>query len=1015
MDDEVTRLARSCPQCRKALAADAPEGLCAACLLTAGTETLTRSTIDDAVTVSSMSGVGPATDADDAHTIAGQQWGSYRIGRLLGRGGMGEVYEAEQTQTGRRLALKVLRSRLRNAEDRARFLREGQLAASVSHPHTVYIFGSEEIDGVPVISMELLPGGTLKDKVAAQGPLPPAEAVAAVLDIVGGLDAAQSAGILHRDIKPSNCFIDAEGAVKVGDFGLSISTLARDVRQDLLTEGFQGTPQFAPPEQLRGEPLDVRADIYAVGATLYYLLTGRPPFDAPDLRTLVARVTGEAPVSPRTLGREVPSGLAGVVLRCLSKSPAGRPSSYAALADALRPYARADEVPAPPGLRVMAGVVDWFIVSMPATVWRAATTDLTVASAPTPPEAGLGSWAWLASLVYFLVFEMWSNATPGKRLFGLRVSKHGPRPARQIAVRTAVFHLPNLLFTLGTLAIGPLPALGTRRLSGNVVLDGADMTALMGLALVLMMIALLFVTARGRNGWAGLHERASGTRVVARVPARRHERAPLAPVPGPSGSRDRDGARLGPFVVPGHLAHRVREATLPGFDPLLRREVWIHVVPPGTPPIDSVRRDVSRVSRLHWLTGRRSPTENWDAFEAPDGAPLPTGDRAPTGWPALKSRLLDLANELVAGEQDGSTASLGLDRVWIRRDGRLVLLDFAPPSRPPGDQPWLAPAALLTAVATHGARGTSPSAFPLTARALIDAWTLRAPATLAEARAALMATLSSPDRVSRRRRALPIALAAVPTIFLGLFTTAVTLPTMYRFFGPETTEMLELLEWVYQSDSGRGGPWADAAKREAAATYLAGRHRSLMLDESFWGSPLMRQLAERLQPVAARVAGEHAAPSDGDLARAAVILRPDLTRRAAQRPGGFVEMGGVILTALTALSLLLTMACGLASAGIVRGGILTRLLGLAVVDRSGREIGRWRSLARAMAAWSPAIVWLAYLAASPRVQGFVPVPASPLVGTTTTLVLLGAGAIWTIARPVRGPHDRLVGTWVVPR
>src|SRR6185503_20658985 len=172
---------------------------------------------------------------------------------------------------------------------------------------------------------------------AASGPMPPEEAVAAVMDIIGGLDAAQAAGVLHRDIKPSNCFIDGDGAVKVGDFGLSISTLARDVHQELETGAFQGTPQFAPPEQLRGEPLDIRADIYAVGATLYYLLTGRPPFDAPDLRELFARVTSQAPVSPRVLRRGIPRGLAAVVLRCLAKAPAGRPQSYAELADLLRP------------------------------------------------------------------------------------------------------------------------------------------------------------------------------------------------------------------------------------------------------------------------------------------------------------------------------------------------------------------------------------------------------------------------------------------------------------------------------------------------------------------------------------------------------------------------------------------------------------------------------------------------------------------------------------------------------
>ena len=192
----------------------------------------------------------------------------------------------------------------------------------------------------------------------------PSTAVSAVLDIIGGLDAAQAAGILHRDIKPSNCFVDADGAVKVGDFGLSISTLTRDVRHELATAAFEGTPQFAAPEQLRGEPLDVRADIYAVGATLYYLLTGRPPLDAPDFRELVSKVASEKPPSPRVLRRDIPRGLAAVVLRCLAKAPAGRPQSYAELADLLRPYVSAHEVPAPLGTRLIAWIADSAIVSV---------------------------------------------------------------------------------------------------------------------------------------------------------------------------------------------------------------------------------------------------------------------------------------------------------------------------------------------------------------------------------------------------------------------------------------------------------------------------------------------------------------------------------------------------------------------------------------------------------------------------------------------------------------------------
>src|SRR5215475_15514719 len=236
MDEETRRATGTCPNCGRTLPPDAAEGLCAACLLKAGTEPLTA---DGAPTTKSRT--RGASDGDRLQP--GEVWGPYRIGRLIGRGGMGEVYEAEHLESGRRIALKVLRSRLEDRDERARFLREGQLAASVSHPHTVYIFGSEEIAGTPVITMELLPGGTLKDRVRAEGPLPIPEAVSAILDVIGGLDAAQSAGILHRDIKPSNCFVDQDGAVKVGDFGLSISTLARE---SLLPASgrFEGTPQF---------------------------------------------------------------------------------------------------------------------------------------------------------------------------------------------------------------------------------------------------------------------------------------------------------------------------------------------------------------------------------------------------------------------------------------------------------------------------------------------------------------------------------------------------------------------------------------------------------------------------------------------------------------------------------------------------------------------------------------------------------------------------------------------------
>ena len=484
MSETVTGLSRRCPRCGRQLPPDAPEGLCASCLLTAGAETLTGSS--DATSTGVASTGDHPSRPGAPRLVDGQLWGPYRVIRLLGRGGMGEVYEAEQLETGRRLALKVLRDTLRGDEDRARFLREGQLAASISHAHTVYIFGSEEVGGAPAITMELLSGGTLKDRVSAEGPMPPSAAVSAVLDIIGGLDAAQAAGILHRDIKPSNCFVDADGAVKVGDFGLSISTLTRDVRHELATAGFEGTPQFAAPEQLRGEALDVRADIYAVGATLYYLLTGRPPLEAPDLRDLVSKVASEKPLSPRVLRHDIPRGLAAVVLRCVAKTPAGRPQSYAELADLLRPYRSANEGPSPLGVRFVAWIADSVIVSI--TIWlliiSAWTVGVTLGSGTILLR--LSEWSWLVSLIYYLVLEGGWGASLGKRLMGLRVTSQTPSESNarwwlRVGLRTAVFHVPTLFF------------MGAWNVQPHVLLS-------------LLLTILLFSTARRGNGWTGVHE-----------------------------------------------------------------------------------------------------------------------------------------------------------------------------------------------------------------------------------------------------------------------------------------------------------------------------------------------------------------------------------------------------------------------------------------------------------------------------------------------------------------------------
>src|SRR5678816_280601 len=279
----------NCLECGAEIPAEA-KGLCPKCLLKLGLASQLGSTSLPA----SPGNSGPPP-------VMPFEFGSYRIERLLGEGGMGAVYAAEDLASGRRVAVKVLGHSLDSPDTRKRFLREGRLAASINHPNSVYVYGTEEIDETPVITMELIPGGTLQERVKEGGPLPVGEAVDAILQVIAGLETAHAVGILHRDIKPANCFIEPSGTVKVGDFGLSISTLSRGDSALTLAGSILGTPEFSSPEQLRGEELNVRSDIYSVGMTLYYLLTGTTAFRADNVVQLLTTVLEKAPRPPSEL------------------------------------------------------------------------------------------------------------------------------------------------------------------------------------------------------------------------------------------------------------------------------------------------------------------------------------------------------------------------------------------------------------------------------------------------------------------------------------------------------------------------------------------------------------------------------------------------------------------------------------------------------------------------------------------------------------------------------------------
>jgi eukaryotic-like serine/threonine-protein kinase len=247
--------------------------------------------------------------------------GRYRIIRRIGSGGMADVYEAEDTQLGRRIALKLLYSRFaEDAEFVERFRREASSAAGLNHPNVVQVFDRGQWDGTYYIAMELLEGRNLKQIVREHGALEPALAVDIVLQILKAERFAHRRGVVHRDIKPHNVIVDDEGRAKVTDFGI-----ARAGASDMTETGsIMGTAQYLSPEQAQGHPVDARSDLYATGIVLYELLAGTLPFDAESPVTIALKQVSEDPLPPRQRNPAVPPALDAVVLRALQEDPADR-------------------------------------------------------------------------------------------------------------------------------------------------------------------------------------------------------------------------------------------------------------------------------------------------------------------------------------------------------------------------------------------------------------------------------------------------------------------------------------------------------------------------------------------------------------------------------------------------------------------------------------------------------------------------------------------------------------------
>jgi eukaryotic-like serine/threonine-protein kinase len=277
--------------------------------------------------------------------------GRYELVRPLGHGAMATVDLAHDVELDRPVALKRLAENLARDEDlRRRFLREARLAARLAHPNVVRVFDVGEDEGRPFIAMEYVEGETLADLSARRGPLPAAETATLGMQACAGLAAAHAAGLVHRDVKPQNLLLGVDGVLKLGDFGIAVG---HEGTRLTLAGTVLGTAGYLAPEQARGEQVTAAADIYALGAVLYELLTAEPPRAAVSLTELGAADGFRPPdVSRRLPG--APSELVQAVTACLSERPEDRPPSAAALARLLAPVASEAEtlsLPADPGQR----------------------------------------------------------------------------------------------------------------------------------------------------------------------------------------------------------------------------------------------------------------------------------------------------------------------------------------------------------------------------------------------------------------------------------------------------------------------------------------------------------------------------------------------------------------------------------------------------------------------------------------------------------------------------------------
>jgi tRNA A-37 threonylcarbamoyl transferase component Bud32 len=344
---------RICPQCGKPLPSDGPQGQCPECLLKAAFPG--QSVLESASTGlhdSSIIAIAPEAG------VRLKYFGDYELLEEIARGGMGVVWKARQTSLKRDVALKMIRAgTLAGPNEVERFLREAEAAANLQHPNIVAIHEVGEHGGQHYFSMDYVAGRDL-GVIVKDGPLLPQLSARYVKIIAEAIHFAHQRGTLHRDLKPQNVLIDAADQPRITDFGLA--KIMKDDSQLTQSGVVMGSPSYMPPEQAAGRQEDIgpASDVYSLGAMLYELLTGQPPFRGITAMATLRDVMEEEPIPPRRLKAEIPPDLETICLKCLEKTPLARYPTARALAEELDRYLKGEPILARPASTVRK-VVSW--------------------------------------------------------------------------------------------------------------------------------------------------------------------------------------------------------------------------------------------------------------------------------------------------------------------------------------------------------------------------------------------------------------------------------------------------------------------------------------------------------------------------------------------------------------------------------------------------------------------------------------------------------------------------------